>query len=52
MTQGGLSGIIPSFPQDASFAEVAELVDAQVSKTCKGNLVPVRFRLSAPFQRS
>ena len=29
-------------------AEVAELVDAQVSKTCQGNLVGVRFSPSAP----
>lgn len=31
-----------------NFAEVAELVDALVSKTNKFTLVPVRFRPSVP----
>lgn len=30
-------------------AEVAELVDAPVSKTGGGDSIPVRFRASAPF---
>jgi hypothetical protein len=31
-------------------ARMAELVDAQVSKTCGSNTMPVRFRLLAPVQ--
>ena len=46
---GGVDGqLIPDI-LPASFAGVVELVDAPVSKTGEGNLMPVRFRPSAMY---